>query len=443
MQQVSARNRDPNAKGQAEELYNNTQRRLRSRYLRPGGTVPGLVFLMSSKQGTEAFLERRKREGVDSGDVSSGRMLVSEYSMYEVRPLVYANSAHFYVEVGDRMYPSRVLQSATLEAAKAEARENAEIVEVPVELRSQFDADVDQALRDLAGVATYGMSPLIRERHLIHECITKKWAHPFTREQISITTRDDRMLDEFFRPEMVFRVVRSKYLPRIDPHKPRAVHVDVGITGDALGIACGHIHGMRRIKRTRTADGGVYEDVVPITYIDFMLRVTPPRAGEIDFSKVRALIFYLRDMGLPITHLSADGYQSRDLLQIMEKAGFVTQLLSMDRTDEQYMSLKQAVVDKRIAYYEHAWFIKELSMLERDLDHNKVDHPDKFDSNTPGSKDIADAVCGVHYVCSTVPMMSVTLESDSLMAGDASDILQGTDIDWSDIEAIRQGGKKR
>lgn len=400
MQEVSARNNDPEAKGQAEQLYETTTRRIQSRFMQTGGVVPGMVLLCSSKTGQDSFMERRKKDA--KKQIAEGAVRVSEFSIWQAKGREKYTAPFFYVEVGDRLYPSRILDAKTREQAQREARTASLIREVPGEYFSSFEKDVEQALRELAGQATYGLAPLIRQRHRIYACITNEWSHPFTRPEISISDESPTLIDEFFVPERVFKIESSFNRPRIDPNRPRFIHIDIAFTGDALGMACGHVHGMKRVMVKRP-DGLFYENLMPEVYIDFMLRVTPPRTGEIDLSKVRSFIQFLRDSGLPIGLISFDGYQSKDSAQVLRKAGFETQEYSVDRTDEAYMSLKQGFFDERIKFYEHPHFLKEVEHLERDLDNQKIDHPLRFPDGTRGSKDVADCVAAVFYLCTNMP----------------------------------------
>lgn len=394
-----------NVLGQAAKIYNATITRLKSRYIRPGGYVPGMMFLISSKQDEQAFLERRKKAAAD--EIAAKRVYVSEYSVWEVRPKDQFTLPKFYVEIGDRMYPSRILDAKTSADAVKRARSGSDVLEVPGEYRTSFVNDIEQSLRDLAGVATFGLTPLIRNGDRIVQCITDEWAHPFTKQEISINETDNVQIDEYFQPNRVFRVERSRYIPRINPHMPRTLHIDIAFKGDSLGIACGHVAGFEQFKRFRAHDGSEYEERLPLVNIDFMLRVLPPSRGEIDLLKVQRFVQSLHDQGMPISHITTDGFQSTYLMQLFRKLGFTTTVLSVDRNDEPYMILKQAVYDRRIRYYRHDWFITELSRLERNLDERTVDHPRMFDESTPGSKDIADAVCGVQYHCTTNPDLAV------------------------------------
>jgi hypothetical protein len=422
LQQVSARNNDPDAKGQAEQLYETTTRRIQSRFMQTGGVVPGMVLLCSSKTGQDSFMERRKKDS--KKEIAAGTVKVSEFSIWQAKGREKYNAPFFYVEVGDRLYPSRILNAKTREDAQMEARADSLVREVPGEYFSSFEKDVEQALRELAGQATYGLAPLIRQRHRIYECITDAWEHPFTREEISISDESPTLIDEFFILERAFRIEASYNRPRIDPTRPRFIHVDIAFTGDSLGIACGHVHGMKEV-RVKRPDGLYYANLMPEVYIDFMLRVTPPRTGEIDLSKVRSFIHYLRDSGLPIGLISFDGYQSKDSAQVLRKGGFETQEYSVDRTDEAYMALKQGIFDGRILFYRHAHFLKELEHLERDLDEKKIDHPQRFPDGTRGSKDISDCVAAVFYLCTNMPEAYETTGMAAVSSG-SSPVFSGS-----------------
>lgn len=454
MQQVSkkAKHKDQSqTRGQAEKIYNATVKRLKSRYIRPGGVVPGMMVLISSKQDQQAFLERRKKEA--ESEIAARRVRVSEFAVWAVRPKERFTAPRFYVEVGDRLYPSRLLKAKSRDAAQREARADSEVLEVPGEFRPEFERDTEQALRDLGGVATFGLTPLFRERARIHKCTEGvEWAHPFTREEVTLSDLDDVLLDQYFVPGAVFRTVNSRYVPRIDPHMPRTVHFDIAFTGDAMGIACGHVHDM--VKTTRkNEDGTAYEDRVPVVYLDFVLRIRPPSRGEIPLAKVRSFLQNLRSMGMPIAYATADDYQSRDNLQVLRSLGFQTLKISMDRTDEQYLTMRNAVYEGRARYYKHARLIKEMENLERNLDELKVDHPAVFADGDPGSKDVADAACGVVWLCTNEPKMCEKATGSSVVIGGGdpdvrSNILTnpGNVLDWGHVSAtvrkMMQGSRR-
>lgn len=375
--------------GQAYTLYNSTHARLMSRYMRPGGAVPGLMILMSSRNAQTSFLEEHLKK------IDPKRTFVSDYPLWAVKPKHLYVKPKFLVEVGDRTSRSRVLK------ATETARKDARVVAIPGEFRRRFDEDVDQALRDLAGIATFNLSPLIRDRQSVFDAIHPEMVHPFSRDVVSVDYQDDDRIDSFFRIDKVCRVDASVHKPRINPLAPRFAHVDIGLTEDSLGLALGHPAGTVRNQRVND-DGTVSEISSPVIIMDVLLRIVPPPGSEIDLSKVRSFLLYLSKI-YNIVKVSFDRFQSADSIQIMSKLGFDCGHLSVDKDDEAYLAVRSGLFDRRIIYYRYEPLLDELLDLERDAKERKVDHPLRSSKGGKGSKDVADAFAGVVWHCINDP----------------------------------------
>lgn len=375
--------------GQAYDIYNATHTRLMSRFMRPGGTIPGMMILMSSRNSETSFLEEHLKKA------ESKYTYVSDYALWEVKPKHLFRKQWFKVEVGDRTTRSRVLREDELE------RKGARTVEIPGEFKKRFDEDVDQALRDVAGVATFNLSPLVRDRRSIFDAHCEKMRHPFKRDVVTVDIDDDTRLDEFFELKTACRVQASRWVPRINPNAPRFLHVDIALTGDCLGIAMGHVAGIVRNARINE-DGTTSEEPNPYIVMDMMLRVAPPPGSEIDLSKIRSFIVYLSKL-YPIAKITFDQFQSADSIQILKKLGFDTGHQSVDRKDEAYLMMRSAFFDRRILTYEYGPFEDEALDLERDVKKRKVDHPLRSSKGGKGSKDVSDGVAGVVWLCMTDP----------------------------------------
>ena len=375
----------------AYAIYTNASQRMKSRFMADGGSLPGKVWLVSSKRTHASFLEGHIADSKD--DISAGLTKLYEYSQWEVRDPARFTKPKFKVEVGDRILPSRIL------VAGEDPRPGADVIVVPGEYRGEFERDMDGALRNLAGIATESMSPLFRDKTVILRCISKERVHPFTRAEISTSTADDLHIETYFRAEAMFKIHMSRYVVREDPDAPRFVGIDIGLVHDAMGIVCVHQRGWKEVRRLRN-DGTYYVDRAPRVVVDFMLRITPPKGAEIDLSKMRAFLISLRDMGLPIYRVTTDGYNSRDTMQILRKLDFDAVLYSVDKTEDAYMTLRQAIVEERIEYYEYPTLIRELSELERDVEARKVNHP-KISPSTglPAGKDVADGLAAAVHNC--------------------------------------------
>mgnify|MGYP001599054665 CR=1 FL=1 len=379
--------------GQAYKLYNATYTRMLSRFTRVGGTLPGMMFLLSSRNAQTSFLEEHLKT-VQSGEHRASTF-VSDYPLWEVKNKTFTWPG-FKVEVGDRVSKSRLLQP------NEQPRQGSRIVEVPWEYRRPFTEDIDQALRDIAGVATFNLAPLVSDRPSIFDAVSPDMQHPFTREEVVVSIADDVRIETHFKKKTACRIVGSTWVPRINPKCPRFMHIDIGLTNDALGIAMGHVAGIQ--SNTYIDAEGVPSSVRnPVVVMDFMLRVVAPSGGEVDLSKIRSFISFLSTI-YSIYTITFDRFQSADSIQILTKQGFNVRHLSVDRDEEPYLALRSAFFDRRVLTYQYTWFIDEVLDLQRDAKKHKIDHPVKASvGNRRGSKDVADAVAGVIHLCMNDP----------------------------------------
>lgn len=375
--------------GQAYDLYNATRTRITSRFLRPGGVIPGIMLLMSSRKSQTSFLEERLKK------IDRTVTHVSDYALWEVKPATNYTLPWFKVEVGDRIAASRILEP------KEKIRPGARIIEVPGEYKKLFQEDVDQNLRDVAGIATFNISPLVRDRKSVFDAVRKSIPKPFARKSVTLDILDDIQLAEFFDMNIACKIFKGKYVPRINPSAPRFGHTDIALTGDSAGIAMGHVSGVVSVERVKD-DGTVAREESPFIIIDFMLRITPPPSSEIELKKLRAFWFYILKF-YPLIRVTFDGFQSADSMQILKKRGKMESgLLSIDKVDTPYLSLRSAHFDRRIAMYDYTPYQDEVLDLERVMIKGrkpKVDHPTRSSKGVKGSKDVSDAVAGVVWQC--------------------------------------------
>jgi len=400
--------------GNAYEIYDSVMSRLASRFMRAGGAIPGIGILMSSKKAQTSFLQDRLakltkgayKEG-QCGEVAPG-VYVADYSRWDVEPDRY-KLPPFSVQVGSRLAPSRILMKGEV------AVPGTKVIKVPGDWLWRFQEDIEGALRDVAGVATFGMSPLIHDRQSIFDACKPELKHPFTMPSIVIDDRiDSPYIQDYVRVDEITRIVASRRVPRLNPLRPRFMHIDGSLSGDSTGIAMGHPSSIVRIKRPH-GDGTQTEIMLPYVIVDFMLRVRPPANGQIDMSKIRSFVLWLREM-YSIMRVTYDGYQSADACQILSKAGVESGVLSVDRDDEAYLFLRSAFREHRVACYSYEPFIGEVLDLEHFLDKKKVDHPLAASSGGKGSKDVSDGVAGVIYHCMTDPRaMDAAVDSEMVI----------------------------
>lgn len=359
---------------QARELYLNLSKRRRSRFMNKG-KLPGTLFLVSSSRYPDDFTEEKAQEAAMCGG-DDPEIYVYSKSLWESKGRHRYEDEDFRVLIGNERTRSRILgENEQING------EGLRIIEVPMDFKREFEKDIDGSIRDLAGQTTLASHPFIHNRESIFDCMDLADAYDYK----SVIGHEDIDL-EISVPTVLEERVRS------DVNQMRVAHVDLAVTRDSAGVAVGHIAGTRTIERVNPETKQRTVEVLPVVAYDLILRVMPPRDGEIDFAKIRQILYDLRDNhGIPIKVVTTDGFQSTDFRQILAKKGFASDYLSMDRTTQPYKTLRDAFYDKRVILPRHQTLVKELTELE----YVRAGSKEKVDHKPRGSKDIADAVCGV------------------------------------------------
>lgn len=377
---IKSKNSSADEKGeydQAKALYLTLSKRRRSRFMHKG-KLPGTLFLVSSSRYPDDFTEEKAKEAAMYGG-DDPEIYVFSRSLWDSKGRDKYMDKSFRVLVGDERMRSRILHDN--EVIPASMLESSTVISVPEDFRSEFEKDIDGCVRDFAGITTLATHPFIQNRESLFSCMTLADQYGYQSVidneyidlEISIPTIDDSRV-------------------RRDIKTMRVCHVDLAVTRDSAGIAIGHIAGMRTIERKHPDSGISTVEVLPVIGYDLILRVLPPRDGEIEFSKIREIIYRLRDEHqLPIKVVTTDGFQSVDFRQTLAAKGFATEYLSLDRTTQPYKTFRDALYEERVMLLRNQHLIKELTELEyvRNGSKEKIDHKPR------GSKDIADAVCGV------------------------------------------------
>lgn len=342
---------------QTREQYQTISRRRKSRFLKQG-RLPGILALVSSPQGHDDLLSEKLREASEDSSI-----FVSNLRLWDVKPDAYSSDT-FEVYVGDESNAPRVLDPAE------RITEPDLTHSVPLDFLKDFHKDVDASIRDILGIPSMSVTPFMRNRNAVLKCFSEKHAGIFEERRIDLSAADVTLNNE------------GRFQ---DMHLSRWVHVDLALSKDSAGLCIGYIQSF----------GEVDGNLRPFVLIDALLEVTPPEAGEINFSKIRQLLVSLNRRGLPIKWISFDGFQSADSRQLLSAQGFQTGLRSMDRDLEPYEALRAAMYENRVMIPKHVKCQRELLSLEHDVRRGKVDHPPK------GSKDLSDALAGVVHGLST------------------------------------------
>lgn len=354
----SKRSVDIGTYDQAVEVYNSIARRRKSRYMKQG-RMPGLLCLVSSKRYPGQFTDTKIEEAKTDPTI-----YVYDKRVWDIKPDSFSKTK-FSVFIGDEFRRPRILE----DKEKVPSKDKDLLVEIPEDFRIDFQKDIVNALREMAGVSHLSKSPFFTNPEALARMLDKKQPSIFNREWVDFV---DTQL------EIITKSIKN-------PKLPRYVHIDLGITGDSAGMALGYVPSFVAVNR-----GGISE-MMPLITMDGVLEVRPPRGGEILFWKIRRILYVLKGMGVNVKWVSYDSFQSVDSMQLLKQKGFVVGPLSLDKTMVPYDFFKSACYDERIVCPHHPKLHAELKNLQVDLKKGKVDH-------LPGeSKDLADAVGGVVY----------------------------------------------
>ena len=416
---------DGGAYDPAQIVYNTVSRRMISRFM-SGGKMLGKLFVLSSATIPDDFIERRIAEAENAGQLGTSVKVIRKNWWTGKRnldligkPKAYGDK-RFRVEVGTAQKNSRILDSydpKTGEIKEVISDEDCtgKIIRPPIELWYEFYRDVDGGVREFGGEVTRAVSPFIRDVELIYDSANrgreKGLEHPWDAEETTLADGSNLIIKDMFEKVEVINdktgETRKKWQLKRHPKRPRYFHVDIALSGDALGLAIVHQVGWKKVFR-----GFGVEEELPVFETDLMLRVKAPQGGEINLGNMRAVLFDLRQHGVYFRKGTFDlKTMSADSMQILKSRGFDDiEHLSVDRKREDkhedpYEVLKDSIYDARLDMYYYLPAIEELTRLEKTPD--KVDHPAR------GSKDVSDALAGAVFNA----FMDTLLSSPSRLDG--------------------------
>lgn len=355
---------------QAEKMYLSLIRRIKSRFMRAGGDLPGMVILASSAAMVGSFLDRRIVESKKNPDV-----FVRSYATWDVHPADHFSGKKFRIICGNASLRSRILaENETIDEGHLETS-GARVISIPDEYRSDFESNLEDSIRDIAGISTHAIAAFFQRVEKIQFAVTAR-KHPFTVLEWQYGTPGEFIWDML--AESRQRVLPGGYketywVPKLNPKALRYVHVDTSLSRDSTGIAMGHI--ARSVDVIRRNDrGDRFVDRAPYFVIDFMLRVKPPYGEQIFLPDIRRLVYEIMEHGFGLIGFSSDQFQSSEMLQQMRAKGVKADNLSTEGT-EAYEKLKTAFYEDRIDIYDYPILLRELRGLEINRVKQKVDHP--------------------------------------------------------------------
>lgn len=362
------------AKQHMKDVYNTISARIKGTF-RQGGEVYGKLFAISSKRSDSDFMEAyiQDQQAAGAGD----HMYIVDEPQWVILPESMFSKERFYIAVGDKNKKGFVVpDNQSDEASLADIRaQGYRLLNPPIDMRPEFIADFDIALRDLAGISVPGSLSFITQ-DVLNSCISKTRRNPFYSDILSIGTRDSLTLEEFF------------HLDELDPKIkscPHFIHLDLSKNTDRTGISDVAITGRKDIK---TPDGKVISQPW-FTHV-FSVAIEAPRGDKIPYAKITTFICWLRKY-INIERISRDQFQSEYMAQLLEAQGLTVDSVSLDRTPDGYIALRSILLENRIDMLDCALLQDELIHLQRDSVTGKIDH------TISSSKDVSDSFAGATW----------------------------------------------
>lgn len=382
---------DATRAGQGQEMFTTIYQRLKSRFSNKGKPLPGFIILDSSNKGTRSFVDVRIDEKTKNGD-SDWKLI--RLAGWEARWHFGAYSGKFFKVYAGDQYRDPFIFTDEMDETNFEGLQPSRIIDVPVEHKQEFTLNIVEALRDMAGVSTFGTWSFISSSEIIQSALSHK----------NQCKKDSEIILDFFDS--------SELVEYFDVHKlvalsnaPRFIHVDLGIKNDQTGIACSYISGFKDLEKFDSVTGNKYVVRSPVIMTEWATGIRAKPGQEVPIYKIKEFIITLKSMGYPVHIVSTDGYQSTNLRQDLKLAGFNVELQSVDRTKEPYNNLRNAILEGRISIPNTEIIHKEISELE-ELE-AKFDHP--LDS----SKDVLDSICAsVFLACNNLHEVGTTTITD-------------------------------
>ena len=226
---------------------------------------------------------------------------------------------------------------------------------VPIDFYEDFKRNIHKSLMNHSGLTTARVGRLFQSKHLLLSAYDPDLRHPFTKQEIEVSTEDNIQIKDYFLLGM---------LDHID--RPHAIHVDQSLSGDSTGIS------MVRYDGVEERNGIRYRQYCQV----FSLRINPPHPpGQIQLSKIREFILMLSEAGVNLYKVTFDSFNSADSMQLLTERGVNAAYQSLDKTDKAYLMWLELLQDRCIRMYPYESLQREALDAVHDRGKCKVDHP--------------------------------------------------------------------
>lgn len=358
------------AKQHMKNLYNTVHARITGTF-KLGGEVYGKLISSSSKNTDSDYLSEHIETQLNAGN---SNMYLVDKPQWEVLPPEMFSPERFYITVGDRYKRGFVVPKENEDEIHIEEYKNSgyRVLAVPKDFRTNFLADYDIALRDIAGISVTGAMGFITQDSITPN-VTSARKNPFFEDIIVTGIRDNDTIENHCHHDVVDKHIKSL---------PMNIHIDFAEVSDRIGISGVVQDGMKNVLDLDTER----RVMLPFYRQVFQVGIEAPSGDRMSFQKVINFIVWLRRTGFNVNIVSTDQFQSSYVRETLAQQGFAVEKISVDVSEDPYIGLRNLLQDQRIELIKNQKQEDELVKLQRL--NNRIDHPQN------GSKDLSDALCG-------------------------------------------------
>lgn len=322
----------------------------------------GHVIIDTSSQGDDSIAD-----DFINNNPYGDQVLVIRTNQWIVRKHLnyYGNAGWFKVYAGDSMHSPFIISDDKPETADLDPDR---LIEVPEELRADFEFDLTTALQDKAGISTTSSDKFFPDITHLSNCFKLPMYG------------DDVIKLDFYDTSDLLSIRLDPFIRRIPKDRIIYIHYDIGVTGDNTGLAISYFENWRTINGVKR----------PIIKTPLCIGINRYEDQETPIYHLEEFIYYLAEQ-FEIGCFSADQFASRQLFQNLNLRGIPNKYLSVDRTDEAYVFFKNLANFECLEICDNSLLKHEQFDLRRIG--NKVDH---LPTN---SKDLSDACVASIYSC--------------------------------------------
>jgi hypothetical protein len=249
-------------------------------------------------------------------------------------------------------------------------------LQIPIELKQRWNqiSSKEVFLRDYCNVRVGSISPFIRRKSCIDEMFDYKRSNPYN-DHIPLTFRED------------FKCTNR--------NKIRFMHIDLAKSQNSIGMSCCYVD-----KFVIVSTGNVGIVTKPFIVFDFVAKITAEHGADLILPDIEAMIYELSKKGFIIALTTFDRFQSLHMMQNLNRSGFVSTNISMDRTtsaivlksieqgeqrkepfirvsthgqyNAAWQSLQDVIYERRISMPYYSPIVEDLKNAEYDSKHMKV-----------------------------------------------------------------------